>query len=1058
MRDDMIMTGTGNGGTQARVARWSVPGYTEVKKLGSGGFGDVVLARHDASGTRVAIKYLKAELLADPEFAESFRGEADVLASLDDPNVVRLYEYAESPSGAAIVMELVDGVSLRQILKGQGATTPEAALVVLHGSLMGLAAAHARGVVHRDYKPDNVLIGGDGGSKLTDFGIAARAWDRPLPAGTLIYAPPEQFAGGPASPATDVYAATATFFECLTGQPPFRGNTAEALLYQHMSQPVPVDAVPEPVRPLVAAGLAKQPEDRPADAATFVAALSTIAAGAYGPDWRERGRSHLGEAALLLAALWPSGAAPAVQGTTVARTPLRASKRRTRLRHAGTAKAAIAAGTAIVVAASGAFLASALTRSHSAALPAVTGVSPASGSTAGGTTLAITGTGLASATSVRFGGARATITADSSTQITVTSPPGHGTVTISVTTPGGTSKTTDAGHYTYTTRPERTQAISFGTLGAGSAGGWEPLEAIGGGSGNPVVFSVDPASTPGACTVSGTTVTLTGGGTCVIDANQAGADGYAQAPQVQRTITIGGQPVIGTPVSGNPVSGIPQGQPKTAPPAPARTPARTQTPAVTQAPTQNPAPPPTVAQGPAPAPTATATPPPGPGTPGGSTVTGWTAGQMPLPANAAADPDVGFGTVACASASSCVATDSYTDSSGGKQGLLVTGSGTSWTATEAPLPANAAADPDVGLGSVACPSASSCVVPGEYTDSSGLEHVLLLTGSGTSWTATEVPLPANADDAVISLASVACSSASSCVAAGSATDPSGNGQMLLVTGSGTSWTAAEVPPPANAAPEPDLDLASVACPSASSCVAAGSYFDASGGEQGLLVTGSGTSWTATEAPLPANAAADPMAELSSVACPSASSCVAAGGYSDSSGDGQALLLTGSGTSWTATEAPLPASAANPGGGLGSVVCPSVSSCVAVGGYNDASGEEHALLLTGSGTSWTAAQVPAPANAGAEYAGTLTSVACTSASSCVVAGQYIDSSNMAEALTVTGPGASWTAAGPTPPATANTDRGVVLTSVACASASSCVATGGYFDSSGHEQGLLVTGAG
>ena len=160
------------------MAGWGVPGYTGLKALGSGGFGDVVLARHDESGTLVAIKYLRADLLSDSRFAEMFRGEAAVLASMDDPHVVRLYEYIESPSGAAIVMELVDGVSLRQILERQGGTTPEAALVVLQGSLLGLAAAHARGVVHRDYKPDNVLVDADGASKLTDFGIAARAGDR----------------------------------------------------------------------------------------------------------------------------------------------------------------------------------------------------------------------------------------------------------------------------------------------------------------------------------------------------------------------------------------------------------------------------------------------------------------------------------------------------------------------------------------------------------------------------------------------------------------------------------------------------------------------------------------------------------------------------------------------------------------------------------------------------------------------------------------------------------------------------------------------------------------
>ncbi|HME67973.1 MAG TPA: serine/threonine-protein kinase, partial [Streptosporangiaceae bacterium] len=304
------------------MAEWDAPGYTKLKDLGSGGFGDVVLAKHDASGTLVAIKYLRPHLLADAEFVEMFRGEASVLSTLDDPNVVRLYEYLESPSGAAIVMELVDGVSLREILVHQGATTAEAALVVLRGSLLGLAAAHQRGVVHRDYKPENVLVNGDGASKLTDFGIAARAGDRPPPAGTLVYAPPEQFAGTPASPASDVYAATATFYECLAGRPPFTADNAEALLYQHLSQPVPLDPVPEPLRPLVIAGMAKEPQDRPTDGTSFVTALNAIASGAYGPDWEERGRSHLSEAALLLALLWPSGASPAAQGLSVERINL----------------------------------------------------------------------------------------------------------------------------------------------------------------------------------------------------------------------------------------------------------------------------------------------------------------------------------------------------------------------------------------------------------------------------------------------------------------------------------------------------------------------------------------------------------------------------------------------------------------------------------------------------------------------------------------------------------------------------------------------------------------
>jgi serine/threonine-protein kinase len=326
---------------------WQVPGYTGLKRIGSGGFGEVQLARHDASGALVAIKYLRQDLLADADAAEMFRSEGTVLASLDDPNIVRLYEYVESPSGAAIVMELIGGVSLREILTYQGKTTPEAALVVLRGSLLGLATAHRRGIVHRDYKPENVLVSGDGVSKLTDFGIAARSGGLAIPAGTLRYAAPEQMAGAVSTPASDIYAATATFYECLTGRPPFRGE-ADELLEKHRTEPVSLDQVPEPLRPLVAAGMAKDPEGRPTDATAFVNDLNTVAAAAYGRAWPEHGRSHLGEAALLLAALWPSGAPPTVQGTSVYRVPLR---RRPRLWHAAPAKGVIAAGVVVAAAA-----------------------------------------------------------------------------------------------------------------------------------------------------------------------------------------------------------------------------------------------------------------------------------------------------------------------------------------------------------------------------------------------------------------------------------------------------------------------------------------------------------------------------------------------------------------------------------------------------------------------------------------------------------------------------------------------------------------------------------
>ena len=143
-----------------------------------------------------------------------------------------------------------------------------------------------------------------------------------------------------------MYAATATFYECLTGHPPFSGDSAERLLYQHLAEPVPLEPVPEPLRPLVDAGMAKDPGGRPADGAALVAELRAVAGGAYGPGWEDRGRSGLAAAALLLAALWPSGGPPAVQGSAVQRVRLR---RRLPHWHVAAVKA-VTAGLVIAVA------------------------------------------------------------------------------------------------------------------------------------------------------------------------------------------------------------------------------------------------------------------------------------------------------------------------------------------------------------------------------------------------------------------------------------------------------------------------------------------------------------------------------------------------------------------------------------------------------------------------------------------------------------------------------------------------------------------------------------
>mgnify|MGYP001387874285 CR=1 FL=1 len=279
---------------------WRIDGFQEIRELGRGAQGRVVLARHIESGTPVAIKYVRAEN------TEELRQEAMLLGRVTDPHVARLYRLVHSEHGAAIVMEAVNGVSLKRVLAEHGALGPEAALVVLKGSLLGLAAAHAVGVVHRDYKPANVIVQADGLSKLIDFGIAvpAGAGDR---SGTPAYMAPEQWAGGSAAPATDVYAATCVFFECVTGRRPYEGSIEE-LRALHVGAPIPAEEMPRPLRGLVERGMAKDPVQRPPGAAAFVAELDAIAAAEYGPDWEERGVRTLAGAAVALASLFPLAA------------------------------------------------------------------------------------------------------------------------------------------------------------------------------------------------------------------------------------------------------------------------------------------------------------------------------------------------------------------------------------------------------------------------------------------------------------------------------------------------------------------------------------------------------------------------------------------------------------------------------------------------------------------------------------------------------------------------------------------------------------------------------
>ncbi|HEV7934216.1 MAG TPA: protein kinase [Actinomadura sp.] len=280
---------------------WTVSGYSHVRELGGGSTGRVVLALHEDTDTPVAIKYLRSPQYDKEEFAGRFAKEARLLADIRQPHLVRFLQYVDSPDGRAVVMELVNGATLAGLIASGGPIQPEAALTVFKCSLLALSAVHEGGVLHRDYKPANVLLRGDGSSKLSDVAVAMRMDDQAPAAGTPAYMAPELWEGGAATPATDLYAATTVLHESLIGARPFQAEQLPKLAQAHRSAAIPLKRIPEPLRGLVARGMAKDPGDRPASAAEFAAEVDAVAVAAYGDDWQERGQKLLAQRAGLLA-------------------------------------------------------------------------------------------------------------------------------------------------------------------------------------------------------------------------------------------------------------------------------------------------------------------------------------------------------------------------------------------------------------------------------------------------------------------------------------------------------------------------------------------------------------------------------------------------------------------------------------------------------------------------------------------------------------------------------------------------------------------------------------
>src|SRR6187402_2768789 len=184
--------------------------YRLIELLGQGGMATIYRAVDTQLGRDVAVKLLRPEYLRDPDFSSRFRQEAQNAASLNHPNVVSVYDYGEDPNGPFIVMELVDGEDLATILRANGPLPPRQAARITAAVARALAAAHAKGIVHRDVKPGNVLIGRDGQVKVADFGIARAIAEAQvtLPGttlGSVHYFSPEQARGEPATSASDIY-------------------------------------------------------------------------------------------------------------------------------------------------------------------------------------------------------------------------------------------------------------------------------------------------------------------------------------------------------------------------------------------------------------------------------------------------------------------------------------------------------------------------------------------------------------------------------------------------------------------------------------------------------------------------------------------------------------------------------------------------------------------------------------------------------------------------------------------------------------------------------------
>jgi eukaryotic-like serine/threonine-protein kinase len=254
--------------------------YHVRSRIAHGGMATVYRATDTRLDREVALKVMHADLARDDDFVVRFIGEAKSVAKLSHPNIVGVYDQGADGQYLYLAMEYVPGRTLRELLQERGWLPWQEALAVMDPVLAGLAAAHQAGIVHRDVKPENVLLTADGRVKVVDFGLArASAAVGNTRAGVIIgsvnYIAPEQVTGAPSDPRTDVYSSGIMLFEMLTGRQPFSGETPLAVAYAHVNSDVPavssvVGGIPPSVDQLVRAATSRDPNLRPTNADVFL--------------------------------------------------------------------------------------------------------------------------------------------------------------------------------------------------------------------------------------------------------------------------------------------------------------------------------------------------------------------------------------------------------------------------------------------------------------------------------------------------------------------------------------------------------------------------------------------------------------------------------------------------------------------------------------------------------------------------------------------------------------------------------------------------------------------